>query len=85
MEAAAEGEVAIIDELGKMELASRRFRRRSRPCSSGRCPSWRRCRARRTRSRIRSSGGAASETLRLTRANRDDLAKALTDRLRSAR
>ncbi len=26
MEAAAEGEVAIIDELGKMELASRRFR-----------------------------------------------------------
>ncbi|MGZ6644978.1 MAG: nucleoside-triphosphatase, partial [Solirubrobacteraceae bacterium] len=26
MEAAAEGEVAMIDELGKMELASRRFR-----------------------------------------------------------
>jgi nucleoside-triphosphatase THEP1 len=26
MEAAAEGEVAIIDELGKMELASRRLR-----------------------------------------------------------
>jgi nucleoside-triphosphatase THEP1 len=84
MEAAAEGEVAIIDELGKMELASRRSPG-AVSCSSGRCPSWRRWRARRARSRIRSRRRSGIETLRLTRANRDDLAKALTDRVRSTR
>ena len=85
MEAAAEGEVAMIDELGKMELASRRFREaisalleRPVPVVATMQSAWHPF----TDTLKRRSG---IETLRLTRANRDDLAKALTDRLRSAR
>ena len=48
-------------------------------------PSWRRCRARGTPFTDTLKRRSGIETLRLTRANRDDLAKALTDRLRSAR
>ena len=85
MEAAAEGEVAIIDELGKMELASLRFREAVSALLERPVP---------VAATIQSAGHPFTdtlkrrngiETLRLTRANRDDLAKALADRLRSAR
>ncbi len=85
MEAAGEGEVAIIDELGKIELASRRSRETVSALPDRPVPV------------VATMQGASHpfmdalrrrpgiETPRLTRANRDNVPKALAKYLRSAR